>query len=41
MTVIFIGPRQITGVLRSGSKNAMEMIARLPVTLTGSMTFPS
>ena len=39
MAPIFIGPRQATGVLVSGSRNAIDMTARLPVTCTGSMVF--
>ena len=40
IALIFIGPRQMTGVLVSGRRNAMEMTARLPVTRTGSIMFP-
>src|SRR5208337_2305077 len=39
MAPIFIGPRQTTGVLVSGSRNAIDMTARLPVTCTGSIMF--
>ena len=39
MAPIFIGPRQTTGVLVSGSRNAIDMTARLPVTCTGSIVF--
>ena len=39
MAPTFIGPLHITGVLVSGSRNAMDMTARFPVTRTGSMAW--
>ena len=40
MAAIFMGPRQITGVLMSGRRKAMDMAERFPVIFTGSIRFP-